>query len=144
MTTPSAPPSGLEGWLHNGKVVAGLILTTCTIGGSALAAYYGATSKMERVDEKADRVVARVEQVAASVADLRTDTERKRQQDQADVNARLEEQKRAREADHEALVRLQEQLRAVGDQTRAIATDVRVLLERVNAPQRPRVVRDYP
>ncbi|RKH13786.1 hypothetical protein D7X74_21300 [Corallococcus sp. CA047B] len=122
----------------------GLILAVLTIGGSALAAYYGATSKMERVDEKADRVVARVEQVAASVAELRVDTERKRQQDQADVNARLEEQKRAREADHEALVRLQEQLRSVSDQTRSIATDVRVLLERVNAPQRARVSRDYP
>lgn len=144
MTTPSPPPSGLEGWLHNGKLVAGLIFTACTVTATGLAAYYRGTAASGLTDAKVDRVVTRVEQVAASVADLRTDTERKRQQDQADVNARLEEQKRAREADHEALVRLQEQLRAVGDQTRAIATDVRVLLERVNAPQRPRVARDYP
>ncbi|MFP2897556.1 hypothetical protein [Corallococcus sp. 4LFB] len=145
-TSPTSPPAqspSLEGWLNHGKLVAGIVVFTCTVCGSALAAYYGATARTDLVEAKVDRVATRVEQVATSVEEQRTDAERKRQQDQEALNARLGEQERARAADHEALVRLQEQLRAVGDQTRAIATDVRVVLERVNAP-RPRVVREYP
>jgi outer membrane murein-binding lipoprotein Lpp len=145
VTSPSAlpPASGLEDWIRNGRLVVAIILAACTITGTGLAAYFGATAKTDRVEANVDRVAARVEQVAGSVADLRADTERKRQQDQEALNARLSEQEKARQADHEALVRLQEQMRTVSDQNRGIANDVRVLLDRVNAP-RPRVVRDYP
>ncbi|WFG54123.1 hypothetical protein Mx9_p16 [Myxococcus phage Mx9] len=126
------------------RLVAGIVLAVLSLFGTAAAAYYGATGKLERVAE-------RTEQVAAGVAQLRDDTERRAREQQQALEARLsavEAQRKVdedqRRKDREELIRITLTLEYLQKSSNEQRTDMKVLLDRLNASPRTRSVRDYP
>lgn len=138
------PPVRVEALERPVRLVAGIVGAVIVLGGSAATAYYGATSKLERVADTAAEARTEARAASASVSQLRVDLERQRRDEKAELDKRLSEMAQERAEDRERIIRVEERLKSLGDQMQTVGGDIRVLLDRVNAPPRTRSARDYP
>ena len=145
---PSQPPAPsahltLDAWWRPARLVGVACLAVVGVTAPVLASYYGTDGKASRALEVAQQSASSAKAAADAVVQLRTDTERQAREYQQATNARLEALARERAEDREAMVRVQEQLRALSGQVGDMRGDVRVLLDRLNASPRGRTARDY-
>lgn len=138
------PPVRVESLERPVRLVAGIISAVLLLGGTAAAAYYNATSKLERVADTAEEARTEARDVRSSVAQLRVDLERQRKEERAELDRRLSQMASERAEDRERIIRMEERLKTLGDQMQTVGGDIRVLLDRLNATPRARTARDYP
>lgn len=143
---PMPPPSDVrvEALEKPVRLVGAIVALVVTFGGTAAAAYYGATNKLERVAE-------RTEQVASAVSHLREETQLRAREAQAAVDARIATLERQREQDEierrkdrEEIVGIKKDLGYLMSDSKETRGDMKVLLDRLNASPRTRTARDYP
>ncbi len=145
--TPAPPvdaPVRVEALEKPVRLVLGIVLFVLSLGGTAAAAFYGLTGKLERVTE-------RTEQVASTVSQLREETERSARESQQATESRLaaiEAQRKVdedqRRKDREELIRITLTLEYLQKAFNEQRSDLKLLLDRLNASPRTRSARDYP
>lgn len=133
----------LEAFIGNGKVVAGIVIGSLTVGAGGLSSYYAAISRLEHVAYRTEQVATMAKDAVDAARETRLASERQLREYQTATDARLEEQAQQRTVDRQDIAVMKEQLRAQGTVLERMDRRQEVLLDRLNAP-RTRIVRDIP
>ncbi len=152
---PPTPPGGdavtLDSLLPPAQRLWAVVLGVLGIALPASAAYFGATARTEKALEVAQSAVVTSQAATAGVAQLRADTERAAKEQQTATESRFRAMEAQRQADEEARRKDREELIRIGlmlgylqKDSQDTRSDIRVLLDRLNATPRARTARDFP